>query len=56
MAAGRTVLAASTASFDCSAFVLHFRAFSFQAWRQTPSLIPSQVCHYCPAGGGGSLE
>lgn len=47
-AAGRTVLAASTASFDCLLLCSAFQGVQLQAQRQTPSCSPSPACHYCP--------
>lgn len=47
MAAGRTVVAASAASFDCLVLCSAFQGARLQAWCQTPSGTPSPAGRYC---------
>lgn len=47
MAAGRTVMAASAASFDCLVLCSAFQGAQLQACCQTPSGTPSLAGHYC---------
>lgn len=47
MAAGRTVMAASAAFFDCLFLCFVFQGTQLQAWRQTPSGTLSPASPYC---------